>query len=103
MIMCATFRHVSLMSNIFFDNPFFNASVIEKRDYQILFLIGSAFAYITSAFLFTFLFKRRLALTLVSIQFVSLVIDAGFIFLNYMIPSYDLSDTLEIPAGVIIV
>jgi len=37
---------------------------------------------------------------MVSIQFVELAINAGFIFLNYMIPSYDLNNNFELPAWV---
>lgn len=101
MIICATCRHVSIMSNIFFDDPQQYKTAIEEKRNLTFFSLGSAFAYITSAVLFTFMFKRRLALTLVSIQFVQLVINAGFIFLNYMIPSYDLNNMVMLPAGVI--
>jgi hypothetical protein len=85
------------MINIFFDDPLqLTTALTEGKDLTI-FSTGSAFAYITSAVLFTFLFKRRLALTLVSIQFVALVINAGFLFMNYLIPSYDLNDMLMLP------
>jgi hypothetical protein len=78
------------MINIYYDDP--SNSLAAQRRNLSLFQSGSGVAYLTSAILFTYAFRRRLALTLVSIQFVTLTVDASYFFLNYMVPSYDRSD-----------
>lgn len=83
---------MALLLNLYFDHYFIEQIIDSPTSYDkfyVTFLSGNASAFIVSALLFSYVFRRRLALTLAFLQFITLISDTGYLVFNMMMPSFD--------------
>jgi hypothetical protein len=65
LIFIGTLRHVSIMLGLGFEYSLFNQSNYEAL--EMLFFAGNGIAFIASAVLYTYIYKRKFAITIVTI------------------------------------